>query len=298
MQPLFSRLTAEKVHTYSLVLTASGIAHEVRRYGTAWRIAVRPAQRSAAVEAIALYLKENPPRSSQEQSFLAKGTATYSAFYVAVILGLIHFLIAPGAEQERFVSIFGADAARIMSGELYRCTTALLLHADIAHLMGNVAGLIVFGTVTASLCGWGLGWAIILASGIAGNWITAWWYGGHHSAIGASTAVFGAVGVCTALSLWHHRRYKGSIRRRSWRRWLPLAGGLALMGMLGTAPQADLLAHLAGFVSGLVFGGVGVQTAGRLPFRPAGWLQWTSAVAAGVLVALCWLKGMGLLPVQ
>jgi rhomboid protease GluP len=294
MQPLFSRLSAEKVHTYSLVLSAIGVAHEVRRQGSTWSIAVWPAQRDAAVEAVALYLKENPPpQSTRDQAFLARGARTYSALYIAAILVLIHLLIAPGIEQGRFVSAFGADAAQIMTGELYRCATALLLHADIAHLLGNVAGLIMFGTVTASLCGWGLGWSMILAAGFAGNWVTAWWYGYNHLAIGASTAVFGAMGICTALSLWSYRRRKSRSIQRSWRRWMPLAGGLALLGLLGTAPQADLMAHLSGFASGLAFGGAGVLAAGRLPYRTPVWLQWTAAVAACALVATCWLRGMG-----
>jgi rhomboid protease GluP len=294
MQPLFSRLSEEKAHTYSLVLSSAGIAHKVNQHGSAWRIAVWPAERAAAVEAIALYLKENPPYSVSEQPFLSRGVGTFSALYVTGILVLIHLLIAPGVEQERFITAFGADAVRIMDGELYRCTTALLLHADIAHLLGNVSGLIVFGTVTASLCGWGLGWSMILAAGISGNWVTAWWYGGFHSAIGASTSVFGAVGICTALSLWwHSRRGDGRSLRRSFRRWMPLAGGLALLGVLGTAPQADLMAHLSGFASGLALGGVGVQASGRLPYGAPAWIQWTAAVAACLLVAVCWLRGMG-----
>jgi rhomboid protease GluP len=293
MQLLFSRLTAEKAHTYSLVLSAVGVAHKVRRQGPVWSIAVWPAQRAAAVEAIALYLKENPRQPDRDPSFLAGGARTFSAFYVTGILVLIHFLISPGIERGHFVSVFGADAARIMGGEIYRCTTALLLHADIAHLLGNVAGLIVFGTVTASLCGWGLGWFLILAAGIAGNWITAWWYGGHHLSIGASTGVFGAVGMCTALSLWHSRARKNPSLRRSWRRWMPLAGGMALLGVLGTAPQTDLMAHLSGFLSGLAFGGTGVQTVGRIPFAAPAWVQWTAAVVACALVAVCWIKGVG-----
>jgi rhomboid protease GluP len=293
MQPLFSRLSAEKVHTYSLVLSAVGIVHKVRRRGSAWSIAVWPAQRAAAVEAVALYLKENPPHSDREPSFLAKGAGTYSALYIAAILVLIHLLITPGVEHGRFVSAFGADADQIMTGELYRCTTALLLHADIAHLLGNVAGLIIFGTVTASLCGWGLGWSMILAAGFAGNYVTAWWYGHNHLAIGASTAVFGAMGVCTAISLWRSRLRKSRGIQHSWRRWMPLAGGLALLGWLGTAPQADLMAHLSGFASGLAFGGTGVLVSGRLPYRTPTWLQWTAAVAACALVAVCWLRGMG-----
>jgi rhomboid protease GluP len=293
MQLLFSRLTSEKVQTYSVVLSAAGIAHQVSRQGPAWRIAVEPAQRAAAIEAVALYLKENPVRPARQPTFLATGTRTYSALYVAAILVLIHVLIAPGSEHERFVSKFGADAARIMAGELYRCTTALLLHANMPHLLGNVAGLILFGTATASLCGWGVGWAMILATGFAGNWVTAWWYGYDHLSIGASTSVFGAVGICTALSLWNGRQHGSRGAQRSWRRWLPLAGGLALLGFLGTSTHADLMAHLSGFALGLVFGGTAVLASGRLPCRTPAWLQWIAAVAASATVAICWLRGMG-----
>lgn len=293
MHLLFSRLTAERVHIYSLVLSSVGVAHKVRRQGSVWSIAVWPAQRAAAVEAIALYLKENPPHSSREQSFLTRGVRTSSAWYIASILVLIHFLIAMDADQRHFVSAFGADADRIMAGELYRCATALLLHADIAHLLGNVAGLILFGTAAVSLCGWGLGWSMILAAGFAGNWVTAWWYGHSHLAIGASTAVFGAAGICIALRLYYSRLYQNSGLRSSWRKWMPLAGGLALLGFLGTAPTADVIAHLAGFAWGLVLGAAGVLALGRLPYSAPAWLQWTSAVAAWALAAACWLRGMG-----
>jgi membrane associated rhomboid family serine protease len=293
MRPLFDRLTTAKVQTYSVVLSAVGIAHQVSRKGSGWSIAVEPDQRAAAIEAVSLYLKENPPRPARQQPFVAKGTRTYSALYIAAILALIHILIPPGTEHERFVSRFGADAAHIVGGELYRCATALLLHADITHLLGNLAGLIIFGTATASLCGWGLGWAMILAAGFAGNLVTAWWYGHDHLAIGASTAVFGAIGICTALSLWNDRHPGSHGTQRLWRRWLPLAGGLALLGLLGTSPHADLMAHLSGFALGLALGGAAVLASGYLPYRTPAWLQWTAAVAAGAVVAACWLQGMG-----
>jgi rhomboid protease GluP len=296
MQLLFDRLTTAKVQTYSVVLSAVGIAHQVSRKGTGWRIAVEPDQRSVAVEAVALYLKENPSLPARQQTFMAKGARTYSALYITAILALIHILIAPGTEHDRFVLKFGADAAQIMAGEIYRCATALLLHADIAHLLGNMAGLIIFGTATASLCGWGLGWAMILATGFGGNLATAWWYGHDHIAIGASTAVFGAMGICTAISIWNEKHPGIHGTQRLWRRWLPLAGGLALLGLLGTSAHADLMAHLSGFALGLALGGAGVLASGQLPYRTPAWLQWSAAVAASGVVAICWLRGMGYKP--
>jgi len=291
MRPLFARLSAERARTYSLVLSAVGIGHQISPQGPSWSLAVRPSQRAAAIEAISLYLKENPPRPISEQTFFSAGARTYSAWYIAGVLVLIHVLIALGPEKQLFAAAFGADAARIMTGELYRCVTALLLHADGQHLLGNMVGLILFGTVVASLCGWGLGWFMILAAGAAGNLITAFWYGHNHLAIGASTAVFGAVGICTILSLRIGMWAKKPHTQRPWRRWMPLAGGLALLGFLGTSTHADLMAHLLGFAAGLTFGLIGGLKPGRLPYLAPGWVQWAAAAAALGTVAACWLRG-------
>ncbi len=291
MRPLFARLSAERARTYGLVLSAVGIEHQVSQQGPSQSLAVRPSQRTAAIEAISLYLKENPPGSAHEQTLLRMGSVTYSAWYITGVLVLIHLLIALGPEKQLFTAAFGADAARIMNGELYRCVTALLLHADSQHLLGNITGLILFGAVVASLCGWGLGWLMVLVSGAAGNLITALWYQHNHLAIGASTAVFGGVGICTVLSLRIGMWKKKKPAQRSWRRWMPVAGGLALLGLLGTSPHADLMAHMWGFIAGLMLGAIGGLKPGRLPHLAPGWVQWTAAIAALGLVAACWLRG-------
>jgi len=60
--------------------------------------------------------------------------------------------------------------------------------------------------------------------------------------VGASTAVFGALGSLAALP--RHRR----------RPWIPLGAGLALLAFLGTSKRADFAGHLFGFVAGVLLG--------------------------------------------
>ncbi len=284
MQPLFARLAPDTARSYGLVLMAEDIPHLMSRRAGFWSIAVAPSDRGRAVEAIGLFLSENrapdpgpPPRPATSR--------TYSALYIAVILGLIHFSVIPGHERQVFVDTFGADAARILAGEIYRCVTALLYHADGAHLAGNLAALAVFGTAVASLCGWGSGWLMILAGGVAGNWVNAFWYRQGHVSIGASTAIFAAVGICAALSFWIHWRS----RPRSPRMWLPLAGGMALLAFMGTSAQSDLMAHLWGFLWGVLLGiGYGKWCA-RTPSRP---IQLVAAGGAAAVVAACWMWGL------
>lgn len=291
MRALFSGLSADRARIYALVLAASGIAHHVRCRKAQWSIVVSIQDRYAAVEAIRLYLKENPDTTFYDQGRLSSGVKTYSAGYVASVLFLIHLLIGPESEQQVFISAFGADADRIVNGEIYRCATALLLHSDLQHLLGNIAGIIVFGTAVASQCGWGIGWLLVLAAGVTGNLITAFWYQGDHIAIGASTAVFAAVGICSAIQMRFSIWNRTDKSEYSWRKLMPLMAGLALLGLLGTSPRADLMAHLSGFAVGLVLGfGIGLKR-GRPLYQMPFWAQLAAAVLSVGTVAASWLQG-------
>ncbi len=285
MRPLFSHLSIDNAKSYGLVLTSLGIPHQMSPCGSFWAINVETHYRRRAVEAISLYINENRPDPDTGRRFKLASARTYSAFYIGALLVLIHMAVIPGYERQVFVGTFGADAARILSGEPYRCVTALLFHADEAHLLGNLAALAVFGTAAASLCGWGVGWLMILASGTAGNFVTALWYRQDHIAIGSSTAVFGAVGICAALSFWMYAHRKP----RSRRMWLPLAGGLALLAFMGTSPHSDLMAHLLGFVCGALIG----ILYGRWYRRMLPWtVQLPAAVGSAMIVGVGWLWGM------
>jgi rhomboid protease GluP len=284
MRPLFDRLPADRAQTFHLVLASAAIPHNLRPHGLFWAIDVPLPHRGRAVEAVSLYLRENPPPIEEQPR--AIGQRTFSAAYVIAALSILHWAIKPGLERQAFFSTYGADTGRILEGEYYRCITALVLHADGGHLLANAAGLAVFGTAVASLCGWGIGWLTILMAGVLGNYGAALWYGPGHLSVGASTALFGAVGLLSMLTFGMHIR-RGAIR--SWRAWAPLAAGLALLGFLGTAPATDLLAHLAGFLSGLVLG-VAYIAAVRIP------LTWPFQVAAALIglsiLAAAWTAGL------
>ena len=285
MKPIFARLHDDTARTYDLVLRSAGIPcqrHLSQRY---WVISVPVCHRRDAIKAISLYLTENSPQTSTDQTIEAPVLTTWSALYIAPILALVHWAIRPGYEHRVFVKLLGADAERIVFGELYRCVTALFLHQDWPHVVNNMAGMLLFGTVAASACGWGVGWLMILLSGALGNLLTALWYGQAHLAIGASTAVFGALGVCVALNLWLYARKS----RRSWRMWMPLAAGLALLGFLGGSPHSDLMAHLTGFGCG---GAIGALNGWWRPRPMQSGVQWIAGMAGMGIIALSWIWGI------
>jgi rhomboid protease GluP len=284
MQRLFAHLSSESAKTYGLVLAATGIPHKIGRSKQKFHIDVSLQNRTAACNAIARYLEENKNPVSTEPILIGMpGQKSFSALFVALVPVVIHWAIMPGFEKQVFIQSFGSNAQQVLAGDLFRCVTALFLHTGPAHLLGNVVGLALFGTAVAANYGWGVGWLCILLAGAGGNWITALWYQQAHISIGASTAVFAAVGLSAAMTFWILQKQHA----RSWRSWTPLAGGLALLALLGAAPHTDLMAHLFGFVNGL---SVGLIYGYR--YRRLGWpVQLAAAILSAAIVAYCGYRG-------
>jgi membrane associated rhomboid family serine protease len=114
-----------------------------------------------------------------------------------------------------------------------------------------MAGIALFGSLVASAFGTGPGWLLILLSGILGNMASALLHGSGYVSIGASTAVFGAIGLLVGKAIV--RRHRQNEDRR--KAWLPLGGGLAFLAMLGaTGQRVDLTAHFLGLCAGLLLG--------------------------------------------
>jgi membrane associated rhomboid family serine protease len=155
-----------------------------------------------------------------------------------------------------------ADAAMIRAGASWRSVTALCLHADVLHLAGNLVFGAAFGVMLAQSIGFGLCWLAFVVTGGVGNWLNAWAQSPSHSSIGASTAVFGMLGVQVAHD-WVRRQ---QLHYNLFRRWAPIAIGAALLAWLGgesrqtdavvALPKIDVGAHLLGFAAGLALGGV------------------------------------------
>ena len=182
--------------------------------------------------------------------------------------------VAPSGRRpaRNLVERGSADAARMLDGEWWRAMTALTLHVDLAHVAANAVAIAIFLGAVARRLGPALATWLALAAGVAGNVLTALVTGGGHVSIGASTAVFGALGTLSALQV---------PRRRT---WLTLGVGVALLGFLGTGARADLLAHVFGFAAGATEGLAvrRMKPPRRSPLQPA------LALAAVAPIAIAW----------
>jgi membrane associated rhomboid family serine protease len=91
----------------------------------------------------------------------------------------------------------------------------------------------------------------VLLASTGANALNAWVESPAHRSIGASTAVFAALGM---LATYTWRR--GYLRDTPWRsRIAPIVASLGLLAFTGTAGEnTDLGAHLFGFITGLAMG--------------------------------------------
>jgi rhomboid protease GluP len=274
-----SRAEAEQ---HALVLVAVGVecrlAAEEGRIG----LLVEASQAREALSHLAAYCRENEPRPEPPLRRLGEGFDGALA-YGAVLL-FIDAAAARNALSRDWLVAGHAQAGRILDGEWWRALTALGLHADLEHLLANLVAGSLFALFLSQIVGAGLAWLAILIAGGLGNLVNALLQPATHSAIGASTAVFGALGLLAG-STW--RRQAQSWRQRL-RQFTPLAAGAMLVAFIGVGGErTDVGAHIAGFAVGCALG-AGLYLAG--PHLPQGRMaQHAYAAAAVALFSVAWM---------
>jgi membrane associated rhomboid family serine protease len=276
-----SRAEAE---AWALVLAAEGIAHGVLASEGRFYVAVDGADGPRVEALLARWSRENEPAPAPLAAS-SPDLPTNAGIWIA--LALVGFFVATGpwSEASEYFRRGSADARRILNGELWRTVTALSLHSDPAHALGNAFSCGVFGTLLLRRHGVGVGAWLLLASGALGNLVTALWHGSQHRSVGASTALFGAIGALAATELVRRRRL-----RLGWSQaWLPLAGGIALLAMLGTGRGSDFTAHVMGLGAG---GALGVLAARTFAGPPPPAAQAALALAALGTVAAAWAAAL------
>lgn len=273
---------------WALVLQAEGVPVVVVRGETVWSIGVPAEEVERAAASLAAWRLERatpPPPPEPAAIFLAPSPPeTLLALACAWSLVAFHLGLERAGRLADFVDRGANQAALVLAGELHRCLTALTLHADLGHAAGNALFGTFFLATLAGRVGLGLAVACFVATGAVGNLADALFHRAAHSTIGASTGVFGLVGVLTGLAAW--RRHRRASRRRG--AWVALGAGLALVAMLGGAgPDVALAAHLFGLMVGAVAGlALALPLAGRP--RPGRALQLLAFAASVGAIGLAW----------
>ncbi len=253
-----------------------------------YRLEVAPGERDHAMAILEVWSEENPrPRAVIPVPWGESLTELALAYGVFLAILLVHLAWSADAQEMARRSHAGSSrASLILSGEIWRGVTSLTLHKDLPHAVGNaLVGGLFFGALSRRI---GIGVALLaaLASGALGNLMNALWHSYSnlsHDSIGASTAVFGIVGLLSGLETWR-RRYLSLTWKRA---WVPVGGGLALLAMLGTGGgRVDLGAHVFGLLAGV---GIGLMLSPlTLRARPGLGIQIPAGLAAALTIALAW----------
>lgn len=270
---------------WALVLVAEGLSPSVRSVREGFILGVPTEDAERATAALSAYERENPTEP-EEGNGPVGSVHVWVGLAVAVVLVAFFFVSGAGNPGGYWFERGGADARRILLGEFWRTVTALTLHADFGHVAANAVAGAFFLSAVCRMLGPGLGFVLVLLAGTGGNFVNALSHGSLHISVGASTAVFGAVGVLGGLAVVRRRR-RGSRGRHA---WVPAVAGLALLAMLGMGEGVDVWAHLFGF---LVGGTLGIIVAFTVPRRPGHRVQWTLGSAALVAVIACWVLALG-----
>ena len=313
-QPATTQPTKNRLRLWLLVLEARGYPYRVERDGqNRCGLLVPPAWRESALhDIVAVEMEERRPGAGMPQSMEFGG-----AFCLALALFLWHGLrfhwfshfslpsppFPPSPDE--WPALFGLDAYRTTVwadyGQVWRTVTALFVHSDARHLLGNMLFCFLFFSQLFHRIGHGAALVLVLGASAAANYGNALLRPSASISIGFSTAVFASVGCLMALAGYDMLRHSFAGRgahsaitlERLRKTAVPLAAGLAILAFIGGAgdPKTDFLAHSLGLLCGAGLTAVLCLPGRALTHCPKGILpvlQWCATLAVCAVVALCW----------
>lgn len=265
------------------MLGAVGIACAIQPRGVHSVLEVAEADAARALSHLTQYEAENrPPEPLPPASPLHSHAWAGCVGYAAWLLG-VAYAISKGLVRLDAFNTGELDAARVQGGQWWRAWTALTLHVSGPHLAANLGAGIWFGYLAGRQLGVGVAWLLIVAGAGIANLSEGLLGPPWHQSVGASTAVFTALGLMSAYT-WRERLRPS----QGWvQRWGPLVAGISLLGWLGTAgTHTDIMAHLLGFGIGVLLGVIAaLPTVSRRLHRSP---QWPAGLAALAIMTTAW----------
>jgi membrane associated rhomboid family serine protease len=280
-------LTDVQANDLALVLIARGVPFQRQPSPRGWELWVPLANAPAAASELTLYRRENARQIGTRLVEEVGAGRVGAVWYVATLLA-VFFALHVDLFHRDWLGAGRIDSGALWSGEWWRAITALTVHRELDHLGGNLAFGAFFGYFVGRYLGAGVGWLAVLLSAAAANAVNAWMQGPAHLAIGASTAVFAALGLLVTYT-WR----RGYLRDTPWRaRIAPIVAGLGLLAFTGTGgANTDIGAHLFGFIGGLA-AGLGLARFASVEWLRDARVQRFAGAAAVVLLVAAWVVGL------
>lgn len=267
----------------AFMLGAVGIATAIAVRADHFILEVAEPDAHQALAQLTQYEAENrPPGPAPPTAPLHRNAWLGCMGYAAWLLG-VAYAISNGLVRLDAFHTGELDAARVQAGQWWRAWTALTLHLSGPHLVANLGAGVWFGYLAGRQLGVGVAWLLIVAGGGIANLLEGFIAPPWHQSVGASTAVFTALGLMSAYT-WRERF---RLPQRWVRRWGPLVAGIILLGWLGTAgKETDIMAHLLGFGIGVLLGATAALPVVSRRLHDV--RQWPAGLAAIAIMAAAW----------
>ena len=267
----------------ALVLASVQIPYQLVDDGMSCVLVVPAEYSPRAVEELQLYDEENPPARPKPRKRIVYQDALPGVIGYVFVVCAVAWLAGYSFFGSNWFAAGRVDGTLIRDGEWWRTITALTLHSGVRHLLGNLVFGVFFGIFAGRLLGSGVAWLAVLLAGALGNTANTLLLDSTHRSIGASTAVFAALGILAGY-VW---RGQLMAQDRWSTRYGPIIGGLALLMFTGTGDEnTDIGAHLLGFVCGFATGML-LTVVGKIPAPPR--IQLVAGGVALGLIAFSWL---------
>lgn len=233
---------------WSLVLVSQGIETTIDQAedGSGWGLLVAGQDYGNAVRTLRQYHLENRGWPWQQKVFRPGFLFDWGALAWALLACLFFWLNT----RTDLHSAGVMDGTAVAHGQWWRLFTAMWLHADLAHLAANATlGLPLLG-LTMGRYGTGAGLLAAYLAGAGGNVVAGLLSLQTRRSLGASGMVMGCLGLLAvqSFSLWRQTPHAPKFILSG------ICGGVMLFVLLALTPGTDVMAHLGGFVSGLVLG--------------------------------------------
>jgi rhomboid protease GluP len=270
----------------AFVLKAVGIVHIIEKHEDFFSVVVPESHAADALHHLRQYDRESvPPPPAPELPL--HGHAWIGSLAYAFVLIAVAYCAGANVGQLDWLDAGALTRAAFHAGEWWRVLTALTLHVDVAHLIGNLVFGIPYGFFASQLLGAGRAWLSIVAAAALANMIDSAVMQEQQASIGASTAVFAMLGLVATYS-WR----KVPPRSNRWaHRWAPVIAAVALLAFTGVGGEhTDVVAHLAGFACGALL--ALTHSNFRLRAKIARMMQLIAAVLVCVAMIAAWMVAL------
>lgn len=202
--------------------------------------------------------EESPSEFSVLECLFPKFSAKHCVFIFTVIDVAMYIVTLaydrspgnPTSPSMSSLALFGASIpGEIRRGHVWRLVCPLFLHTNILHLLTNAFMQVRIGAAIEEKYGTRRICMAYLVCGILGNLVSAGVFFCNVLKVGASTAIFGLIGIDLAelLVIWGSIHDRGPVL-------LQLAVFALLFVFLSVGSATDVVGHLAGLAVGMSFG--------------------------------------------